>query len=488
MARLKIKYNALPTIREYHRSTETVKAVMGPIGSGKSVGSIVEMWEVSRKQYPSPDGVRYTRWAVVRNSYPELKSTTIKTFQEWIPETICPIVYDSPIRGLINQKLPDGTRMHAEFLFLSLDKEKDISKLLSLELTGIFINEAREMPFNLVKSALSRTGRYPGKTKCPDGLRWTGMIMDTNPPDDDHWWYNLAENVKPDGWAFFKQPGALLPVYNSRGEITGYEANPAAENVENHQEGYRYWMKNVAASDEDWIKVYCCGEYGSIFDGKPVYKGFWSDQKHIASKPLGVFRGLPLTLMWDWGLTPAVAIGQVTPRGQFRILRELCCEDGGLKQFASNDVIPYLNQVFTGMKILSVGDPAGSQRSQGDDEITCFGILKSLGIPTEEAPTNKFEPRREAVINRLSRMTDGEPAFIVDPSCKMIIKGFRGGYKFEKVQVSGSDERFKEIACKNKFSHIHDALQYGCLFVDSVNTFQSAPPPPPIDASWDGMV
>jgi hypothetical protein len=140
------------------------------------------------------------------------------------------------------------------------------------------------------------------------------------------------------------------------------------------------------------------------------------------------------------------------------------------------------------MSILSVGDPAGAQRAQGDDTITCLGILKGLGIPTEPASTNDFLPRRQAVIDRLTRMSDGEPAILIDPSCKMLIKGFRGGYKFEKVQVSGSEDRFKEVPAKNKFSHIADALQYACLFVDGVNAMQTAPPPPPVDVTWDGMV
>lgn len=87
--------------------------------------------------------MRKTRWACVRNTYPELKGTVIKTFQTWIPSKFARLNTTGPITGKMNINHPDGkTRIEAEFLFLSMDKPKDVKKLMSLELTGIWINEA----------------------------------------------------------------------------------------------------------------------------------------------------------------------------------------------------------------------------------------------------------------------------------------------------------------------------------------------------------
>ncbi len=36
------------------------------------------------------------------------------------------------------------------------------------------------------------------------------MLGDTNAPDEDHWYYRLAEETRPEGWEFFRQPGGLL--------------------------------------------------------------------------------------------------------------------------------------------------------------------------------------------------------------------------------------------------------------------------------------
>jgi len=59
-------------------------------------------------------------------------------------------------------------------------------------------------------------------------------------------------------------------------------------------------------------------------------------------------------------------------------------------------------------------------------------------------------------------MIDGHPALLVDPSCATIKKGFAGGYHYRRLNVSGT-ERFEEKPSKNRFSHVHDALQYALI-------------------------
>jgi hypothetical protein len=469
-----INYTASPTIARFHASNAPVRGLLGPIGSGKSVGCVIELLTRAQLQAPSKDGIRRTRWAIIRQTYPELKSTTIKTWQEWVPESVCPVIYDTPIRA----RMKRGD-MDMEVYFLAIERPEDVRKLLSLELTGVFVNEAREMPKAVVDAAFSRTGRYPSKSDCPAGITWAGMIMDTNPPDDDHWWYKLAEQVKPSTHEFFKQPGALIPIKDHEGKTRGYEANPAAENVQHHQLGYQYWLRLTEGMDPEWVKVMCCGQYGNVFDGKPVYDGLFSQEFHVSDRPLGVFRGLPIRLGWDYGLTPACIVGQTAPNGQLRILREYVCERGGIKQFTLDVVRPELNRLFAGMGIGSTGDPAGGQASQADEK-TCFQQQAELGIQTSPAPTNDFIKRRDAVIDRLTRNIDGQPAFIIDPSCKMLIQGFRGGYRFKRVRVVGEDDRFRNEPDKNRFSHPHDALQYlvqGADTVQSIETRRDAPLP-----------
>jgi hypothetical protein len=58
-------------------------------------------------------------------------------------------------------------------------------------------------------------------------------------------------------------------------------------------------------------------------------------------------------------------------------------------------------------------------------------------------------------------MIDGDSGILIDPKCINLIKGFDGGYHYRRMQVSG--ERYEEKPSKNRFSHVHDALQYMLL-------------------------
>ncbi len=117
---------------------------------------------------------------------------------------------------------------------------------------------------------------------------------------------------------------------------------------------------------------------------------------------------MPLVLGWDFGLTPACVVCQLSPRGQLRVIREYVCERGGIRELAREVVKPVLLNEFAGLRILSAGDPAGLQKSQMDAK-TCIGELISLGIPTEAAPTNDFIARRQAVMSFLTRSVEGGP-------------------------------------------------------------------------------
>ncbi len=120
---IKRRYIAEATAQTFHANSDSkVRCVRGPIGSGKSVMCIMELFIRSLEQAPGSDGIRRTRWAIVRNSFPQLKSTTIKTAIDFLTEEVLQITYGSPITGLIKLNLPDGTRVESEWYFLPLDK------------------------------------------------------------------------------------------------------------------------------------------------------------------------------------------------------------------------------------------------------------------------------------------------------------------------------------------------------------------------------
>lgn len=489
---MRIVYRASPTFKQVHRSNALVKAIRGPIGSGKSVGCVEEMFRICLAQEPNARGGRQTRWACVRNTYPELKGTVIKTFQDWIPDSVCPIKYDSPISGKMRIPHPDGkTQVEAEFLFLSMDKPKDVKKLMSLELTGIWINEAQFLPLPLVTEAVTRTGRYPPK-KVEEGFNgttWNGMIMDTNSPDDDHWWYQLEQGIneetgeplKPKGWEFFVQPGALVDVTGipleamsdelramiEQGQYSDYlghrfVANPLAENVTNHKKGYGYWFDNIQGQTLNWIKSRVCNEFATVQQGKPVFMDHFNRELHVAKDKLVPVKSWPTFIGLDFGLTPAAIIGQIAPIGQLRITDELIATGMGIERFITEQLSPLLRANYTGCDIRIIGDPAGVQRAQ-TDERTCFQLLEEYGFNAQPADSNNLTARLEAVRWWLTRLVGkGQPAMLISPHCKTLIKGYETGYAYRQLNVSG-EEKYTETPDKNRYSHPHDANQYLCL-------------------------
>lgn len=422
------------------KSDAFVRGLRGPVGSGKSTACVMEILRRAKQQQPGHDKIRRNRWAVIRNTYPELKTTTIKTWHQWVPAHLGRWVDQGPPTHHIIQQLPDGTSLDVEVLFMALDRPEDVRKLLSLELTGAWINEAREVPKAVLDGLTGRVGRYPSARD--GGPTWSGIILDTNPPDSDHWWYKLAEEQCPAQFEFFSQPGGL---------------DEHAENRENLPKDY--YEKAVLGKDQDWVNVYVHGKYGFVRDGKPVYP-LYNDATHC--RAFDISSSFPIYIGIDFGLTPAATFHQVLPSGQVRVHSELVTDDMGALRFGEllNQTI---QQRYQGFKIGAItGDPAGDIRAQ-TDENTPFQILRAQGVDAHPAHTNDFVKRTEAINASLARMViGGEPGFILHPNCVRLRKAMAGGYNYKRVQVSGA-EKFRDVPDKNSYSHVAEALQYGYL-------------------------
>ena len=223
------------------------RGIRGPVGSGKSVGCCVEVFRRALQQEPNKDGVRRSRWAIIRNTNPQLRTTTIKTWLDWFPEDEWGKFHWSvPYTHFIKK-----ADLELEVIFLALDRPEDVKKLLSLELTGIWINEAREIPKSIIDACTMRVGRFPSMRD--GGPSWSGVIADTNAPEEDHWWPIMSGEVpvpdhipieqarmlvKPDNWNFYTQPAGMVEVKDDQGSVMDYATNKDAENNKNMLKTY----------------------------------------------------------------------------------------------------------------------------------------------------------------------------------------------------------------------------------------------------------
>lgn len=433
------------TLERYILSREQRTFIMGPLGSGKTNASCWKAFRIMCEQEPDADGVRRSRGGAVRNTYPDLAGTTIKDWLDMF-EDLGKYVAGAmePPTHYLDFDLDDGTRVEAEMVFIALDRPQHERKLRGLQLTFAWVNETKEIPFSLVSMLDLRVGRYP-KDVAPT---WYGIFGDTNAPDNDHWYYRMAEEDKPEGYCFLRQPGGVIKV----GER--WVENPDAENIANLPPGY--YAKGMQGKKEDWIRVNLGNEYGFVMDGKAVHPAY-VDSLHCAA--FEVPRTLPLFIGMDFGLTPAATFGFRKPMGGWRVRSEVVATDMGAKSFA-HEVKLHIAQMYPENPIGGIsGDPAGDQRWQGDEDQTPFKILRAAGLEAKPGPTNEFALRVESVDTALGRLIDGEPGLLVHPDCRILRKALAGGYCYRRLAVAG-DARFTDKPDKNQYSHVAESLQY----------------------------
>ena len=315
---------------------------------------------------PCTDGVRRSRYAVVRNTRQMLFDTTIPDFLKWYPDGEFGLFMKSDAKFLL--RFGD---VESEILFRGLDDPNDVRRLLSLQLTGGMMDEFREIHPDIYEALAGRAGRYPDKVLVPPKKEWgvdyrgnpIGGCVRTdgsaakrlwgmsNPPDMETFWEQLLTDP----------PGNVHVTL----QPSGMSEN--ADWVHLLDSGYYENLMELHAADPDWVDVYVHSKFGKSLSGRPVFRGF-SREFHVSPEPLTaiVSREHPLIIGLDFGLTPACTINQQTPRGQFLTLAELVSDGMGILRFCREKLKPLLAEKFPGHPVIIVGDPAGTQRAQTD--------------------------------------------------------------------------------------------------------------------------
>ncbi len=438
-----------PTISRFHRSNADFKCIEGPIGSGKSVACCIEVFRRCKEQLVGPDGFRRSRWAVVRNTKGQLKDTTLKTWLDWFPSR----------QGVGYWKETDATYylqfgdVKAEILFRALDTPDDVAKVLSLELTGAWLNECKEIPQEIVESLQGRLERYPSQKM--GGSNYWMMIADTNMPAIETYWWKLFEGqpledddqdtiVQCDS---FRQPSGL---------------SDEAENIPNLVPGY--YSRKAKGRSTAWVKVYIKAEYALSRAGKPVYHGTFRYDRHVSKTPLPINPFLPIIVGQDFGLTPAGLWMQMQDDGTIFILRETPAFDMGMKRYIRSKLRPMQMTTFPTNPLVVIGDPSGVRRADSD-EGTCFKELKAEGYIAKPATTNDPSVRIKVFDDLFSEYPDMQPRILIDPACKNFIAAMRSNYRYKRKKMSAGEEYEPKPDKSQKCSHLVEGGQYGAMFL-----------------------
>jgi hypothetical protein len=497
-----ISFEHNPTVYAALMDDSFVTGIVGPVGSGKSVGGCSWCMKLALEQEPDARGIRPSRIGIIRNTTPELRATTIKTWLEQFPEgAYARIVYSSPITYYLTvpaRKTRDGIMepgIAAEFIFVGLDKPKDVRRLLSLELTAAWVNEAREIPKAIIDALVDRIGRYPPVERVP--ATRAAIFMDTNPCDDDHWWYRSFEVEPPSGvvqlpdgrelklsWSIHHQPAAVLELEqlddeNYRSIEAGYPAyrykrpqvieaagrvwgiNPKAENLPNLRAGY--YHQQLKGKKLQHIQAYQQGKYVYVQDGKPVVPEY-APEVHGSSFPILEDQNYIIGVDIGGGtLQPSAVIIQKHPLGNWLVQSELVCFDIGVDRFLDMLKVKLMNEFHSLERCDAVWlDPASEKRDE-IFETKVRDYFVAAGFPARAAPTQDVRTRIDAISAPCSRMFARRPGLLVSKArCPWLHKGLSGAWYYRRKQVSGA-EIYADVPEKNEYSHVCEALGYGLV-------------------------
>ena len=437
-----IGYKPPPTvadfIRDYTASELFFNWVIGPVGSGKTTGIFFKLVYMASLQAKSPiDGIRRSRAVVVRNTMPQLRDTTITSWNYWFKEP-----HAGTWRASENKFILKFNDIECEVLFRPLDTPDDVARVLSLEVTFAIIDEFVQIDKSIIEALSARCGRYP--PAIDGGATNWGMWGSSNPGNETSWWYEMLEEKRPSNWAYYKQP-------------SGFSQH--AENLDNLPGKTKYYTSLASGKSDHWVKQYIEVCWGFALDGTPVIKTF-QPEIHIAKRPLEFNPYLPLAAGFDPGLAgSALIFGQLTLDGQLLVTSELLQKGYGAERLCNERLAPHLRLKYPQVQeFFLLPDPAAIGRNNADEKSVLTVLKKKKYDYRYPDMNNSLESRVQAIEHFSSRLTPRGPALVLDPAVKGLQRALQTGWRYK---VKKDDEQASEPE-KNQWSHPGDGFGYLC--------------------------
>lgn len=473
-----------PVAARFMQDRRPRTAIMGPMGSGKTTACLMKLLTFAMTQEPAADGVRYTRWGIIRDTYRQVKLTVLKSWHGLIPKDWGQWSGEEPYQHSLMLPLADGTVMNSEFIFMAMGDNsiEDVAK--GFELTGAYLNEADLLSPEVLLWFWGRVGRYPATRLAPPS--WSGVLLDFNAPDFDNYLVEeFVEDVDEATTAFYRQPSGL---------------SSQAENLANLPPDY--YARLSKGQPDWWVGRNVYAKFGYSRAGQPVYLAEYNDQVHVAAEAIAPIPGRPIVIGLDAGRTPAAVFLQQDAFGRWLLIDELVCTDMGAARFGLavgrklaetfGDMVdaafehrlrqisdlmdapqmghnggPELDFTPVGRTAQGIeiwGDPAAGKAGDQSERSWLEIVGNTLGIQVKPAPVkgNDVTVRLEAVKAPLTTLIDGRPGLILSPACKVLRRGFNDGYRYKRTLIDGGI-RYADKPDKNEWSHPHDALQYALV-------------------------
>lgn len=449
------KRKILPTQRDFILSHAPLEAYMGPAGCAKTTTGCAKLL-LRALLIPG------SKWFVARRDYNDLSDTTARSMaaiMARLPEgTLVERIKQPPMKWSIRPvatSAENATPELSEITFMGLSDQ-----IRSYEFTGGFIDEADEVEEHYVDEMKMRLRYWPqGMDHVPEDMRHS-IWMSFNPPPTSHWLYKACTGLNEEG------------LVETKPTIKLYRPQPR-ENAANLPKGY--YDDLGATLTSDLRKRLVEGDWGSTFPGQPVIRQFKRDV-HVRKKL--EYKGGTLFRFWDFGYrVPVCIMAQVSKMGQVQVLRELRGQNVEIGKFADAALAATAQWFPTARAVEDYGDPAVRQQK---DTGSALAILHNAGIvlKTQRTP---LDISLNTLRKRFETLIDGEPALLIDDSCRVLCDALAGGYHLKDDGVTPHKD--------NVYDHSVDALRYGIWFLfGATASSTSSTMPVSIAYSDDGSV
>lgn len=469
-----------PVADAFMRSRAFIAVIIGPVGSGKTMAALQKGMRVAAMQ----GGIRDTKgrnWrtgrvGVIRESYPSLKSTTLKSWFNIVPEDkgfnwSAPFThrFQKVVKGTIQR--PEDV-LDCEYEFRAIGDQSVEEACRGWEINAAIIDEADLQPPDLIPFLTGRVGRFSNLS--PELVVDPQIIVSMNMPDVENHAYELAMSKTIDGLSgdeqkLLEQALDGRPLIETFVQPGGME--PDAENLHNLPNGRGYYVLQLAANKHKpgYVDRMVHNKPVPLMHGKPVNQGFVYT-RHVRECQWDKSRKLIVGI--DGGYTAAAVFLQRTALGGIRTLGEVVnrSRDGkGILAWSGETFGKMVRQAmlerFPGIRddqVRIVCDPAAfkGKDSPQDAKDWVRSVKNAINMgPIHKAKSNSPSLRNEAIW----KAQGAQDGYFVDPSAKHLIKGHSGGYRYEKSTLGTGEEKGQVAIANTVFTHVCDAEQYAAL-------------------------
>lgn len=308
----------------------------------------------------------------------------------------------------------------SEIWLCGLDNSR-VEKILGMEFSTIYFNEASELDYHPIQIVISRLAEKNALIKR--------VWFDFNPPSKSHWSY----------WLFIRgiDPIEEVPIENP--EDYGHHLMNPRDNLENIDEEYLKILERMPKEDRERFLE---GKFSDSSDGQAYYE--FNRDLHVTEMVLK--RSGTIFIGQDYNVDPATALVFQYINREFHIIDEVFLRNSDTYKVASE----LTKRGYVGSVI---PDSTGKNRkTSGKSD---FDIMRESGFRIE-ASYNPFVRDRVNNVNRLLKAN----RIKIHPRCKKLIGDLE--------KVVWKDDKLDQKGENKLLTHISDCLGYGCWKLDKI--------------------